>query len=239
MSTYQRQVADVIKQATAQGWRERESHGDHHQLFAPDGKGIVTTPRNTTEHRAFANFMADMKRHGFMIPSDRERLMADRANKTARQRLLAYGEKHPDGIITPQDVALILKVSATAAQQAIGKLFDEGRLVRVSHGQYRWEQKFGLFEVPASNDEADETPSINGAGTTMATEVVAQPPVAVSSPAPQPSPSIRDDDAAELEELAAAVEQVLTGLARLEPIVKRNLVLARKLQDAKRALFGD
>jgi len=56
----------VIKNAEAQGFRYFKSTSGHHQLYAPNGHDIVTTSGTPSDHRSFNNFMADLRRAGYM-----------------------------------------------------------------------------------------------------------------------------------------------------------------------------
>lgn len=53
------------KLAEAQGWRVVRTHNDHYKWYAPDGKTMVVSGSTPSDHRAFKNQLALMRRAGF------------------------------------------------------------------------------------------------------------------------------------------------------------------------------
>lgn len=137
MSTYQSQLDEVIERAKAQGWQQRDTTGKHYQLFAPDGKGIVTVGRTATDRHAFQNFMSEMKRNGYQPPDDREELLDKRAQGSARKKILDYALKHPDAIITTQDMVALTGTRANNVHVALARLWGSEHLTKLQLGQYK------------------------------------------------------------------------------------------------------
>jgi hypothetical protein len=59
-------VKKLLAAAQAQGWRV-EFGGGHFKLYAPDGVGRVTISGTSSDRRALANAIAQMRRHGFEL----------------------------------------------------------------------------------------------------------------------------------------------------------------------------
>lgn len=57
-------VKDLIKALREQGWRVEET-GRHPVAYAPDGVTIVTLSSTPSDHRAFRNMVARLRRAGF------------------------------------------------------------------------------------------------------------------------------------------------------------------------------
>src|SRR6266850_1288769 len=111
----------VIKNAESQGFRYFKSTSGHHQLYAPNGHDIVTTSGTPSDHRGFNNFMADLRRAGYMemqtlgdamlrttVPEVAEEVKEPEDNKatklSATKLILDLLSCHPEGMPT-RDIA--------------------------------------------------------------------------------------------------------------------------------------
>jgi hypothetical protein len=57
----------VFRKARQQGWKVTISNGNHWKLVPPDPtRKILFTANSPSDYRAFRNFLADMKRNGFI-----------------------------------------------------------------------------------------------------------------------------------------------------------------------------
>ena len=54
-------LKQVLRQAQAHGWRVQPTRGGHWRLRHPGG-GIVVTSSTPSDHRALANFKAQLRR---------------------------------------------------------------------------------------------------------------------------------------------------------------------------------
>ncbi len=68
-----REWRELIEEAQRQGWRAERTQRGHWQLFAPDGRTIVTLPGTPSDWRAFRNTIAQMRRAGFRWPPEGRR----------------------------------------------------------------------------------------------------------------------------------------------------------------------
>ena len=60
-----KELKHLIRSALAQGWRYEHTRGNHHKLFAPNGKDIVVISNTPSDYPAFKNCLADMRRAGY------------------------------------------------------------------------------------------------------------------------------------------------------------------------------
>lgn len=216
MSTFENQVLDVIKHAEAQGWRAARSNSNHHQLYPPQGIGVVTVPQKCGESHTFQNFLAAMKRYGYQPPDDRADLLAKRAEKaerqTARVRIEEYARANPDAVVTPQDLVTITGLGANTVQGAIGKLWSDGILRKLQHGQYQLDPSHAL---PAPEPVSPEVP-------------VALPEPTAPEPPPLP---LADEGARIVDDLLALVARVEAWAVRVSEREARVTERERKLRD--------
>lgn len=57
----------VLEELRRQGWRvEKTRRRCHIRAYSPDGKTIVHTGGTPGDHRALANWLADLRRAGFV-----------------------------------------------------------------------------------------------------------------------------------------------------------------------------
>ena len=60
-----KEVRELIDAALEQGWRVRETGGNHYQLLAPDQQHIVTLPSTPSDWRALQNCRSITRKAGF------------------------------------------------------------------------------------------------------------------------------------------------------------------------------
>lgn len=63
---------DLEQAALARGWRIKDLRKHRVMLLGPDGVAKVTIPSSPSDHRAFANAVAQMRRFGFVWPWPRK-----------------------------------------------------------------------------------------------------------------------------------------------------------------------
>ena len=93
----------VIREALAQGWQHDRTTRGHHQFYAPDGKGVVTTSGTPSDHRSFRNFMSEMKKRGFVMGIKRIKYGA------ARREILEYLKRHEGQEVTRDTLKVYLR----------------------------------------------------------------------------------------------------------------------------------
>ena len=65
MTSMNKAMKKLTKQAEAQGWRVEPTRNGHIRFLAPDGKTIVIWASTPSDHRAWKNGLSQMKRAGF------------------------------------------------------------------------------------------------------------------------------------------------------------------------------
>lgn len=93
----------VIREALAQGWQHDLTTRGHHQFYAPNGRDIVTTSGTPSDHRSFRNFMAQMKRKGFIVDGRRVKY------GEAKKQILAYLKRHEGQEVSRDDLKAYLR----------------------------------------------------------------------------------------------------------------------------------
>lgn len=68
MPQRQKQTTAIVTAAEAAGWRVMRSTRGW-KLFSPDGTAIVTVHRTETDHRAYANTLARLRKAGLDLRS--------------------------------------------------------------------------------------------------------------------------------------------------------------------------
>ena len=96
-------IDQVIREALAQGWQHDLTTRGHHQFYSPNGRDIVTASGTPSDHRSFRNFMAQMRRSGFMIDGKRIKYGA------ARKEIYAYLQRHEGKEVTRDDLKVYLR----------------------------------------------------------------------------------------------------------------------------------
>lgn len=98
-------IDHVIREALAQGWQHDLTTRGHHQFFAPNGRDIVVTSGTPSDHRSFNNFMAQMKRKGFVMGVDGKRIKYG----AARKEIAAYLRRHEGQEVSRVDLKAYLR----------------------------------------------------------------------------------------------------------------------------------
>lgn len=57
---------DIIKLAVDQNWKVGRTSKNHLRFISPDGKGMVITSSTASDRKSVKNFLARMKRNGFI-----------------------------------------------------------------------------------------------------------------------------------------------------------------------------
>lgn len=95
-------IDDVIRDALSQGWQHDRTVRGHHQFYAPNGRDIVTTGGTPSDHRSFRNFLAEMKRKGFIMGTRIKR-------GAARRGIVEYMKRHPGREVHRTELASYLR----------------------------------------------------------------------------------------------------------------------------------
>lgn len=157
-------IAKIIKNAQAQGFRYSKTSTGHHQLYAPNGHDIITHSGTPSDNRGFYNFLADLKRAGYMelqtladfIPKKEPSKKEDEPQKqklTINQYVVDLLTRHADGMNFPDIKAYIKSVrpdigdSATSGSLTV--LTQKGVLKRMAPGFYKLgDKKLGVERPP-------------------------------------------------------------------------------------------
>ena len=228
-------LARVVKRATDQGFRVRQTERNHWQFYAPNKEDIVTTGGTPSDARSWANFMAGLKRAGYEDTDGPKTVMAaalEQASAAAvgpletppALQVARSGMKlidvvsdtlrqHADRIYTVEELNLIVRSHGmtpgeTSVSGALMRLVDRGAVRRLGRGQYRWEDGSGARPVvfaPAPAVQEHELP-----GTTTG-----------------------DVD---IDADLRALDEALVALAKLEAVIRRNRAIAARTADLKKLL---
>lgn len=63
-----KEVRELVEEATRQGWRCTLRANGHYQCLAPDHVGMVWIAGTPSDHRWKANTISKLRRHGFAWP---------------------------------------------------------------------------------------------------------------------------------------------------------------------------
>lgn len=207
MSSYEKDLDELVDDAERQGWRTERLSSGHVKFLAPDGKGTAMFAGTPSDHRAWLNSLAELKRHGYRPPDDRAELLAKRGSRGIVGAIRDYLRSIAPAVASIEEVTVVVSskvpnVNQKTVGQTLTNLYKQGDLVRAGHGMYRWAES-----LPVA-------------------------PVASASPPPPPSPDIElvvIDDERELDEALAA-------LGRIEAVVRKYKAIARQLAELKKAL---
>ena len=219
---------DVIDRALEQGWRHQRTERGHHQFYAPNGKDIVVTGGTPSDGRAWDNFMADMKRAGFVngvhtlgdalsiaVTQQQPKPPNGGAKLSVAQYVIDFLARHPEGMDVDDINSYVRSVrpdvkNASAGAQEAANLTLQGKLQRVAIGRYR----LAPVERPvaASTNPAARRPN----------------------PAPLAA-GCRTGDAAVDDDLTV-LDNALSALAALEGVVRRNREVLMQFAQLKKLL---
>lgn len=112
-------VEKVIRNAVLQGFKYSKTSRGHHQLLAPNGHDIVHHSGTPSDTRGFYNFLAQLKRAGYMelqtlgdAISEASKAPAEiktpGANLSITQHIIELLSRHPEGM-SPADIKAYIK----------------------------------------------------------------------------------------------------------------------------------
>jgi len=201
----------VIKNAEAQGFRYFKSTSGHHQLYAPNGHDIVTHSGTPSDHRGFNNFMADLRRAGYMElhtlgdamplmkePPLEETRESDKKTKLPTTALITdLLARHPEGMVYRDIAAYVRSVrpelGKSSPSNGLNNLSNRGVIVS-DQGLYRLKEKGASTKT-------------NGATSHAVTSL--------------PAAGVRTGDASVDKDLKA-LDNALAALASIESVVRKN-----------------
>jgi predicted RNA binding protein YcfA (HicA-like mRNA interferase family) len=66
VASVRKELKEIVRAAEEQGWWVDRTSKGHLLFYAPDGENIVTTGGTPSDHRALANLISRLRRHGFV-----------------------------------------------------------------------------------------------------------------------------------------------------------------------------
>lgn len=221
MSDYDKDIQRVIKRAQEQGWTHRMTEKNHHQLYSPDKTTIVTAAGTPSDYRSWDNFMADMRRGGYMNgatigeATTKAPAIAEHA-PTARITTAAFVREilqaHPRGL-SRQDIFIRVKATIpTATEPAVANALLGGRIK-------------GMFENPERGFWR------------LATHRDAPPPPAVGRLEPVEHAAGVSSGDPQIDEDIKQLDAALAALGAIESVVRRNREVLHQFAKLK-AMLG-
>lgn len=237
----------VIKRAVDQGWRHQRTGSGHNQFYAPDGKTIVTCgdmPR-ASEWHADENFMADMRRAGYVhgLSAVGEALAAAIADKkepnggaklSVTQHVVDALARAPDGR-TAADLKAIVRshrpeLADNAVYAGLSTLTIRGIVKKSPAGIYQLtdiDRSALKFHTPRPGSKTNGHDKSNGA--------LPQEQLAMEhAPAPLVT-GARTGDAA-IDTDLEILDRALAALADIEGVVRKNRAVLAQLASLKKVL---
>jgi hypothetical protein len=221
--SYDSDIAKIIKNAIAQGFRYSKTTSGHHQFYAPNGHDIVHHSGTPSDQRGLLNFVAQMKRAGYMelqtlgdaMPSE-----IKLGQLSATQHLIDLLSRHSEGVKSEDAKAYILTarpdLGKSSPSNAIHALLTRGAIKRTPAGVLMLEDVDkanigrGKFSQPqASQARQEDSPEYKA-------------PAGIKTG----NPSIDKD--------LKALDEALSALAKIESVVRKNrevLVQFAKLKE--------
>jgi len=229
MSSHSKLIDAVISAATAQGWRHSRTTSGHHQFYSPNKQDIIVTSGTPSDARAMDNFLAAMKRAGYVdcaaVPAKhsiadklRAALAAPLPESPAKrltlpQIVIGFLERHARAA-SIEDIAIVAKYHRPTLQRTtllheLARLADEGRIQRIGRGLYS-----ALREEPKAQEQ--HRPSPAGAFADQSRQLM------------EPSQACHCEGEAEAE--LAEIDSALAALERTAALLSRRraALLARK-----------
>lgn len=229
-------MGKVIKQAQDQGFKYRMTEKSHHQFYAPDGETIVTHSGTSSDWRGDENFMADMKRAGYVhglnqlgdalsAAGVKEKLANGGAKLSISQYIIDALARHPEGLDAASLKMIVMSarsdVAPNSVYSGVNTLINRKYVVKMSSGLYK------LTDVDRSGfrtfirDRAKEVRSkTNGATRPKSVEV-----------GERTGDSMVDED-------LQALDNALAALAHIEGVVRKNREVLVQLATLKKLLGG-
>lgn len=225
-------LARIIKRAEAQRIRHRMTEKNHHQFFFPDNGPIVVTAGTSSSEDGWRNFLAEMKRSGYVgeglmmlgefLPA--KPVVPEAANGhvqlSVTQHVTDLLSRHQEGC-WPQEINAYIKtvrpdVSEAAYSNACARLVERGILIREG-GKYK------------------TAPSAVSVDTAMAVELIKAPQV---PQAPTPLVGGQRTGDATIDADLEALDNALVALSQIEGVVRRNREVLQQLATLKKLLGG-
>lgn len=241
MSSYDRDIADLIRHSGAQGWRYAKTTNGHHQFYAPNRHDIVTMPGTPSDHRGWLNGMADMKRAGYVPPNggyvaptlgdallkrpeqtEQSEGSPVEETKTARGELAgairAYMQARPNKAVSADDLAIAVKAKVPTTNRdsiivQVNGMIARGDIQRVDRGMY-------IYRVGDGTKDAPPPPTPT-------------PPAPVV--APTPNIGMAED---QLQANINKLQNALAALADIEEVVRTTKGMIDQLIALRKALGG-
>lgn len=142
----------IIKNAQVQGFRYSRTTAGHHQFYAPNGHNIITHSGTPSDSRGYLNFIADMKRAGYMElqtladampkpPKEQEEKPPEvRPKLSMNEHVISYVDRHPEGVTAANTKAYLRSVrpesGGNAHYNVLAVLMKKGVVKRLPSGNY-------------------------------------------------------------------------------------------------------
>lgn len=231
MSTYNTLLDEFKDLAERQGWTVRKGGNDHWQFLPKNGgHPMVTASSTPSDPNAIHNVRRDLIASGLKIPGDREQHMERRARKAIQPTVKQFFKDHPDQSYTTADVIMYVKaklgadVGSGSVSVALGALAEQGYLIRLNRGEYRYKKPLPdplpTFAVPQA--PMRRTVDITEYATNTEDERILNEALAALG-------KIQD-------EVNDVLTRALTSLGQIEEVVRRNRDVARLLVELKEKL---
>jgi hypothetical protein len=232
-------IDDVIKRATAQGWRHTRTNAGHHQFFAPNKHNIVTTGGTPSDHRAWDNFMADMKRAGYVngaTTSLSDALAQARAGDagdadapvrapnggaklSASQLIVDVLSRHPEGMQVADLTAVVRsarpELSEKITTTSLSQMRLRGTVVNPHRGFWQLTRDAKPREAPAA--PAAESTAVAAASVDLSVAGI-------------------DTGDEAIDRDLRTIDDALAALAALEDVVRRNRAVLQQFAKLKQML---
>ena len=247
MSThpYRDNIQQLIRDAQEQGWRHERTSLNHHKFLAPNGKDICVTSGTPSDVRSVDNFIADMRRAGFQLPSERfkapviaeafddamVRIAAVPPPSQPNQRLFprnavknamdAYFARHDGQRVHRGDLFAALRsqligVNEETLNSSLGRMVMRGDLVKCGRGEY-------IYHAPGKAAPDVRAPY----GSQQAAPTPPPPPPLATVPT-----ELTSDDERELDE-------ALVALSRIEGVVRKYRAVIKQFAALKKLMNGE
>jgi hypothetical protein len=239
MSSYERELETIRHRAAAQGWRISQTTAGHWQFYAPNKHDIVTTSKTPSDYRSFANFIAHMKRAGYVAEegqNGRDETAMEAAMREAQQAeaapsksdVLVNQEKRPS--------VAVLALDAIRARSPLGISFEDltavvrskrpgtsnkdvsAALYNLKERQQVEQKERGWYRLRSTTpaDVPDTGPTSPEPNAMTPPPLLDQPPAATSTDASATAPHPEMRLTREDEDDIAAIDEALAAISALE-----------------------
>lgn len=251
-------INQVRRKAEQQGWRYDVTERGHHRFYSPNKKDIVVTSGTPGDVRGYQNFLANMRRAGYMDDPGaiglallaakggsnmnaevREAVAAidgAKATMTVAGLIRELLRTNPETVYDVEGVHLHARARIPEAQRnnvnmCLAAMVDRGEAVRVGHGEY----KATVVLTHGHRQEHKEDPK----------------PQPAPAPAPAPLPTTNTNP---ISAIGAAIgtmsgdpavdadlkimDEALVALSRIGEVVSRNRERLLALAQFKKLMGG-